>query len=117
MRAADKIRIVSWSYNAIVRLFKNQHRYVSARARGSTEGRKALTEAVAAAEENGIKARTRLLGPKDSPTKSITNYADKNMIDLIVTGTRGLGDFKRLLLGSVASGVIHYSHCSVLVVR
>ena len=37
--------------------------------------------------------------------------------DLIITGSRGLGDMKRLLSGSVAHDVLLHSHCSVLVMR
>jgi len=38
-------------------------------------------------------------------------------VDLIVMGSRGLGRFQRLLLGSVSEGVLHHAHCSILVVR
>ena len=48
---------------------------------------------------------------------SIVNYAEEENVDLIVVGTRGKSGLKKLLLGSVASGVITYSHCSVLVVK
>ena len=37
--------------------------------------------------------------------------------DLLVVGTRGLGGFKNLVLGSVAEQCIRHAHCSVLVVR
>jgi nucleotide-binding universal stress UspA family protein len=37
--------------------------------------------------------------------------------DLIVTGSRGLNDVRRLLAGSVAHDVLLHSHCSVLVMR
>ncbi len=37
--------------------------------------------------------------------------------DLLVVGTRGLGGFRSLLLGSVAEQCIRYAHCPVLVVR
>jgi nucleotide-binding universal stress UspA family protein len=37
--------------------------------------------------------------------------------DLIVLGSRGLGGFKRFLLGSVAQGVAAYAPCSVEIVR
>ncbi|MGZ5510685.1 MAG: universal stress protein, partial [Nitrososphaeraceae archaeon] len=33
-----------------------------------------------------------------------------------IMGTRGRTGFKKLLLGSVASGVVTYSHCPVLVI-
>lgn len=81
------------------------------------KGERAMAEASTVAEESGVKAQTILVGPMESPVKGIAEYSDKNMIDLVVAGTRGLGSFKRLLLGSVASGLVHYSHCSVLVVR
>jgi nucleotide-binding universal stress UspA family protein len=47
----------------------------------------------------------------------ITKYAQKNRIDLITVGTRGLSKFKRLLVGSVSSALISHSHCPVLLVK
>ncbi|TLX87413.1 MAG: universal stress protein, partial [Thaumarchaeota archaeon] len=40
-----------------------------------------------------------------------------NKVDMIVIGSRGMTGLKKLLLGSVANGVITYSHCPVLVVK
>jgi nucleotide-binding universal stress UspA family protein len=37
--------------------------------------------------------------------------------DLLVVGARGSGGFKQLVMGSVSSQVMHYSHCPVVVVR
>jgi nucleotide-binding universal stress UspA family protein len=47
----------------------------------------------------------------------IVGFADKEKIDLIILGTRGRTGLKKLLLGSVAEGVVTHSSCSVMVVR
>jgi nucleotide-binding universal stress UspA family protein len=47
----------------------------------------------------------------------LVEYAEKENIDLVVIGTRGISGFKRLLIGSIASGVVKYAHCTVMVVR
>jgi nucleotide-binding universal stress UspA family protein len=52
-----------------------------------------------------------------STVETIVQIASEKNIDLIVIGTRGLGGFKRLLLGSVSGGVVTHAHCNVLVVR
>lgn len=51
------------------------------------------------------------------PRQVILEEAEKWGADLIVMGSRGLGAWNRLLLGSVSSAVIHHAHCSVEVVR
>jgi len=52
-----------------------------------------------------------------SPLPAIVEEADRWQADLIVMGSRGLGAWNRLLLGSVSSGVVHHAHCSVEIVR
>lgn len=51
------------------------------------------------------------------PYKSIVDFANKNNIDLIVIGARGLGLIKGMLLGSVSDAVLKASPCPVLVVH
>jgi nucleotide-binding universal stress UspA family protein len=51
------------------------------------------------------------------PVQVITEVAEQINADLIVIGSRGLGGFQRLLMGSVSDAVIHHAHCAVLVVR
>ncbi|MGH9982382.1 MAG: universal stress protein [Nitrososphaeraceae archaeon] len=47
----------------------------------------------------------------------LLEYAEDKNIDLIVIGTRGRNKLSRLMLGSVASRVVTYSHCPVLLVK
>jgi nucleotide-binding universal stress UspA family protein len=80
------------------------------------QAEKWVNEVVSKAKGRGIDASGRVLRAS-SAVLSITKYAKSQDIDLIVTGTRGLGGFNRLLLGSVSSGVVSHAPCSVLVVR
>lgn len=52
-----------------------------------------------------------------SIVSAIIEYAEKDDTTLIIMGTRGITGFKRMLLGSIASGVVTYAHCPVLVIR
>ncbi len=52
-----------------------------------------------------------------STPASILNYAEERDVDLIVIGTRGNSGLKKMLLGSVASDVVTYSYCPVLIVK
>jgi nucleotide-binding universal stress UspA family protein len=52
-----------------------------------------------------------------SVVEAIVNLAEARKVDLIVIGTRGQSGFKKLLMGSVSSGVLSHALCPVLVVR
>lgn len=67
-------------------------------------------------KESNISFKTDVL-EVISITESLLSYAESHDIDLIVIGSRGLGGFKKLLLGSVASGVSQHSKCPVLIVK
>jgi nucleotide-binding universal stress UspA family protein len=72
-------------------------------------------EARASAE--GVSLRTEMLASPTSVVPAIVDYAEKNKVDLIVTGTKGRSGFTKLLLGSVASGVVTYASCPIMVVK
>ena len=48
---------------------------------------------------------------------AIVDYAEGQNVSLIVIGTRGRTGFRKMLLGSVASDVVTYAHCPVMVIK
>ncbi|HBR21838.1 MAG TPA: hypothetical protein DD713_04625 [Nitrospiraceae bacterium] len=52
-----------------------------------------------------------------SVPEAIIDYAEKEKIDLIIIGSRGLSPSSRFKIGSVASKVVSHSPCSVHVVK
>jgi nucleotide-binding universal stress UspA family protein len=80
------------------------------------EGEKYLNKVRLKANEKNIQIKTEIISSTNI-AGGIVDYAEENKIDLIVIGTRGRTGFKKLLLGSVASHVVTYAHCPVLVVK
>ena len=64
-----------------------------------------------------IEIVTEVIIADESIFSEIIEFAERENKDLIIMGTRGRTGFKKLLLGSVASGVINFAHCPVLVIR
>lgn len=51
------------------------------------------------------------------PARTIVKFAKDRKADLVVVGSRGLGDFEGYLLGSVSHKVTSLASCPVLVIR
>jgi nucleotide-binding universal stress UspA family protein len=67
---------------------------------------------------NNIQYKSEIIEDSTSRVGSaIVDYAERENVDLIVIGTRGRTGLKKMLLGSVASDVVTYAHCLVLVVK
>ncbi|MFN0086649.1 MAG: universal stress protein [Blastocatellia bacterium] len=87
------------------------------------EWEKALEDQARQAVE---KAAAQFSGTTPTVLREIVNGNARDVIlreaeswgaDLVVLGSRGLGGFERLLLGSVSHATITHAHCSVLIVR
>jgi nucleotide-binding universal stress UspA family protein len=65
--------------------------------------------------KTGFQTREALREGK--PADEILTVAKLYKADLIVTGAKGLGAIRRVLLGSVSARVAQHAHCGVLVVR
>lgn len=81
------------------------------------EAQKWFTEIIRTAEQRGVRIKTDVIDSPMSVVSAVVSYADQEKADLIVIGTRGRSGIGKMLLGSVASGVVTYSPCTVVVVK
>jgi len=81
------------------------------------KGSKNVDKVKKKASEKNVKVKTDVVIGVSSVVKEITTYAEKKSVDMIVIGSRGLSGIKKMLLGSVASGVLTNSRCPVLVTK
>ena len=68
-------------------------------------------------KNTNISVMDKIIISVSSIVGEIIGFADKEKVDLIILGTKGRTGFKKLLLGSVAEGVVTHSSCPVMVVR
>ena len=125
MDAADYATAISQRYNAELYALHVIHADVDLYGPHETseftrnmrnEGEKYLNKVKIKANEKDIHIKTEIISSKDI-SGGILDFAENNRNDLIAIGTRGRSGFKRLLLGSVASHAVTYTHCPVLVVK
>lgn len=74
--------------------------------------------AVREIKDAGVSARGEVYSaPYGYAATAIINEAAETGADLIVMGSRGLGELAGLLVGSTAHKVLHLAKCPVLIVR
>jgi nucleotide-binding universal stress UspA family protein len=81
------------------------------------EVQKWFDEITSKLKSTNISVTDKIIISVSSIVGEIIEFADKEKVDLIILGTRGRTGFKKLLLGSVAEGVVTHSSCPVMVVR
>ncbi len=74
-----------------------------------------VEDAKRVAQESGAK-KARGFVRSGPPARTIVSFAKDRKVDLVVLGSRGLGDVEGFLLGSVSHKVTSLSDCPVLVV-
>ena len=69
------------------------------------------------AKQNSVQLKKEIINSQMSVEAAIVEYAESEGVDLIVIGTRGNSGIKNMVLGSIASGVVKYATCPVMVVK
>lgn len=75
-----------------------------------------IEEAKQLLEKEGVKYDLLLI-QSVNPAKTLQTIAKQENFDLIVVGSRGLGNRVSILLGSVSKKVVADAYCNVLVVK
>ena len=65
--------------------------------------------------KSGVSFQHRYL--TGDPEKEIIDFADREDVDLIVMGSHGRTGLSRVLMGSIAEGVVRRAQCPVLTVK
>ena len=84
---------------------------------GKQEARRMFQDVEEMATKRGVEIKTEIIETSESVVDAMIRYAEEKKIDLIVVGTKGKSGMTKALLGSVASKIVTYSPCPVLVVR
>ena len=81
------------------------------------EAEKWFKEIIKRAEKMNVQIKTEVVFTVISVVEGILTHAEKENIDLIIIGSKGKSGWKKLIVGSVASGISTYAHCPILIVR
>lgn len=81
------------------------------------EAEKGFKEINKRAEKMNVQIKTEVVFTVISIVEGILTYAEKENIDLIIIGSKGKSGWKKLIVGSVASGISTYAHCPILIVK
>ena len=80
-----------------------------------TMGNEITSDVEKAAKAAGLEAESLVL--KGDPAERIIKFAEEQSVDMIVVGSHGIGEFERLVIGSVSEKVVRHAKVPVLVVR
>jgi len=70
------------------------------------------------AERKGLKSSIKIIEDQgNSPAEKILDIAETEKADIIIVGTKGRKPLEQFLLGSTSYKVVHYSKCTVIIVK
>jgi len=78
-------------------------------------GREIMERAKKDYENSGVSMELKVIW--GNPAMEICREAKEGRFDLIIMGSRGLGEIKGYLMGSISNRVVRHASCPVLIVR
>ncbi len=126
LRALDVACDLATKYGATLRLVHAYGAISTSTTMGATDIESAITPRVEAGQAVLDQALERVKGCaptittelREAPAaEAILEEADTHHCDLIVMGTRGLGQLQGLLVGSVSQKIVQQAKCPVLLTR
>ena len=108
-----------WLYGKKAYEWGSPEKVDEAYANKKVEIQKILDQIKKNAEAVGIQSNSEiLLAPRtQGAVKAILEYVEQQQIDVLVVGTRGNTGIKKMLLGSVANGLLTLANCPVMVIK
>lgn len=80
-------------------------------------GQAVLQQTIRSLQSRSSRVEIKSILVRGDAASEIIQYAKDHQIDLIIAGARGESTIRSWLLGSVSRKLVHYSSCSVLIVK
>ena len=108
-----------WLYGEKAYEWGSPEKVDEAYANKKVEIQKILDQIKKNAEAVAIQSNSEiLLAPRtQGAVKAIMEYVEQQQIDVLVVGRRGNTGIKKMLLGSVANGLLTLANCPVMVIK
>jgi nucleotide-binding universal stress UspA family protein len=105
-RPADERTVEHWKEEAPTEMFW--------RITEAAVADEVLGKAKTVAAEQGVEATT--ISEVGDPADTVVAVAEREGVDLIIVGNRGMTGAKRFVLGSVPNNISHHAPCDLLII-